>query len=762
MKKSLLFGILLSFVGWILWGEVSFSTLHLSSENLLLFQATAERPGENSYSTLFLSDLSSGSLKQLTFFPEEIQFLEQTGQLQIQNRFGVFRTTKDLFSFQAVDKFPSFSSEGSFTLGKLYPLQSSPDGRYLIFQEPSSAAYGKLILYDLTEEKREVVSDKHELTLKGPLVQFSPDSKYFIYSKEGKLYYFSIEQYQRNRLPAESLRVLGTGSIQSVQWGPLGDLYYVEGTLLYRILGAELFARSLYQPLLRIGRIIGKLPLSFDPNFDLFWVSSQGDRLLLAVGGRNLFIYPVGLDDFQGVSHPLQFPYLNLPRTFRIKSVIWSKENIITLLTEGILEGKEVTTLYRIDLNAEKPFFTLEKEEGVKAINLSRDQRKIALLKETSISIRNYGTFLEDHSIPFPTPLHFVWLEPNIFIVAGMWETVLFDLGQNLKRTLSFSQPDQFGFQEGLIVLQRGNTRLGYNPKTQAWKPQETFSPSPAATGNESFRVFLEPMPSGPFKNLIMVRNLKRPGTYPLFTPKVEPYEPLPEKDEIIDFTNFTHGSRVRGRYVSFVFNAVDSVEGLSEILNTLAAYNIRATFFVNGDFIRRNPGATKELAYSGHEIGSLFYTYFNITDPQFRVTSQFIKQGLARNEDEYYQTTGKELTLLWHTPYYFLRDDIVKAAQEMNYTFIGRDVDSLDWAVKRTDAGKNPLYYSSADLIERILRLKKPGSVISFQVGRPEDGQIGNWRDDYLFQRLDLLINRLIEKGYQIVPVSVLMDLSR
>ena len=72
-------------------------------------------------------------------------------------------------------------------------------------------------------------------------------------------------------------------------------------------------------------------------------------------------------------------------------------------------------------------------------------------------------------------------------------------------------------------------------------------------------------------------------------------------------FTQFTHGSRIRRREVSLVFNAIDSVEGLTEILGVPSNYGVRATFFVNGEFIRRHPGAVKEIADSGHEVGSLF-----------------------------------------------------------------------------------------------------------------------------------------------------------
>jgi hypothetical protein len=46
--------------------------------------------------------------------------------------------------------------------------------------------------------------------------------------------------------------------------------------------------------------------------------------------------------------------------------------------------------------------------------------------------------------------------------------------------------------------------------------------------------------------------------------------------------------------------------------------------------------------------------------------------------------------------------------------------------------------------------------------VGKPGDGDPDGGREDYLFQYLDLLINGLIERGYRIVPVSRLMEISR
>ena len=75
-------------------------------------------------------------------------------------------------------------------------------------------------------------------------------------------------------------------------------------------------------------------------------------------------------------------------------------------------------------------------------------------------------------------------------------------------------------------------------------------------------------------------------------------------------------------------------------------------------------PTLVKEIADSGHEVGSLFYAYFNMTDSRFAVDRDFVKGGLARNEDDYFAATGRELSLLWHAPYYIVNSEIIAAAR--------------------------------------------------------------------------------------------------
>ena len=759
MKKTRAIILLLLGGSAVLFGEVSFSDLQLSQENRLLFQAAADGPGHADFRTLFLADLVSGARTQLSFYPEALHFLPRTGGLQIQNRFGLFRSAGETGEMVPVKGFPSFLEGLGVRNGKMTPVLTSPDGRYILHLEAASPAYGDLLLFDTTSGRSVTVARGVELSLGGPGASWSPDSLFFIYARDRKLHYFSMEQYREGRLLAENFREIGDGGMKSVRWGTGGELFYISGTLVYRIGQSELFTRTLYRDLIRIGQPAGKIPFEFDPNFDFFRVSPDGGKILLCVGGRNIFIYALRRDDYRGGGESLSLPYLYLPRNTRVAEVLWSRGGVVTLLTWSPGSGSQKTEVFRLDLAAGASAFTKTDDAGIRGIILSPDETRALLIKETELEIRGYSAWTSERTLEVQEPVGAVWAG-NSGILAGdsrLVRSIAVETGE--ARFICFSQPDRFGFREGAAqITARGITR-GYDPATGRWSEPEAFTPAPATTVSSRFRVFLEPLPSGPLRNTVMVRGAVDPGTYALFTHAGQEYEPVPDKAEPVDFDNFAHGSRIHGRDTALVFDAIDSVEGLETILSTLAEYGIRATFFINGEFIRRNPEAVREIADSGHEVGSLFFAHFNMTDPRFGITKDFIRQGLARNEDDYFAVTGKELSLLWHAPYYFTGSDIIRAGRELNYRYVGRDVDSLDWVVKQDAHGKNRLHFPAAALVERALEKIRPGSISSMRVGRQDDSRTDSRRDDYLFHKLDLLLNGLLARGYRILTVSGLMD---
>jgi peptidoglycan/xylan/chitin deacetylase (PgdA/CDA1 family) len=762
-----------------LTGQVSFSGLDLAPTQELVFSATADAPGFGSYRTLFHADLSSVSaggsreavaggdvlrdagLRQLTFFPEIMTYLPALGAVQIQNRFGVFRGSVASGAFEPVAGFESFTAGAAVESGRVLPATASPDGRYLLVLEPTSAAYGELVLLATDGTARTTVATQVELSTETDPARWSPDSRFFVYSRQGRLYYYSIEQFERGRLLGESFRELGPGTLASARWSPRSSLYYVSGSLVYEILGPEFFTRSLYAGLLQIGTIIGKLPFPFDPNFDSVTIGPDGETALLNKGGRNLFVLFLNADDFVNERRIVGLPSMFLPRNTRVRHVAWSALGDVTILAGSLEQGSTRSSVFRLDTEEAVGDLVFERVggESVHEIRLSPDEERIALLTDASVVIRDHATWAVERTVALDRPLHAVWLDPRRLLVGGASTIDVIDVTNGRREVLALSQPDDYSISdEGTIVAQAAEAAYAYGADaTDAWAPSAASPEARKQVASGRFRVYLESLSSGSYRNIVMVRRVQGVGTSRLFPPPERQYEPFPETDEPVDFAHFTHGSRIRRREISFVFNAIDSVEGLTEILNTLAGFDVKATFFVNGEFIRRHPAALSEITGAGHEVGSLFFAYFDMSDRRYRITPDFIREGLARNEDDYYEATGRELSLLWHAPYYFVNEEIIGAGREANYVYVGRDVDSLDWVPMRTDEGLSRLYMPSARLVERILERKQPGSIVSMHVGISEEARGG--RDDYLFQRLDILIDGLIERGYDIVPVSTLIE---
>ncbi|MEW5815738.1 MAG: polysaccharide deacetylase family protein, partial [Spirochaetota bacterium] len=626
---------------------------------------------------------------------------------------------------------------------------------------PRSFCYATLMLYDIPGKRAIEITGNVELSLSGPNALWSPDSRFFVYAKGGKLFYYSIDQLKDRRIVAEDFRVIGQGTIANIQWARENSLYYISESLVYQIYSGEFFTRSIYTGLLEMGRIAGKIPFKFDPNFDSFWISPTGGKILLAKGGRNIFLYFLETDDYISTGETKSLPYLFLPRNTRLKRVLWSGSDIITLLAGSVVSGENKTSIFRLDLGKKQESYAFKQtdETGVRDIVLSWNEGRAAVIKGDTIVIRKYSTWEDEKVFTQPRPLFLLWKSENELIAAGTYFINNLYIQENSEEVLCFAQVERYGFAKDTrnIQVEVKNQAYEYIGETDEWKQIQNLNTGIEKVYSSHFRVYLERSSTGSYRNMVMVRDIKGYGTSTLFKPPLQQYESFPVTEESVDFVNFTHGSRIRRREVSLVFNAIDTVEGLTEILNTLSEYGLSATFFVNGEFIHRHPGAVKEMAESGHEVGSLFYTHFNMTDARFKVDKEFIKRGLARNEDNYFKVTGRELSLLWHAPYYFINTDIIDASREMNYVYVGRDIDSLDWVTEEQARTLTGLYMAVPQLIERIMKMKKPGSIIPVRIG-----QVEGKREDYLFNKLDILINSLISLGYDIVPVSTLIEHAR
>ncbi|HSV55847.1 MAG TPA: hypothetical protein VLH39_01900, partial [Magnetospirillaceae bacterium] len=272
-------------------GDIRFSGPDLSQDDVLLFTAEASLPGGDSFRTLFRADLDSGALRQLTFYPERISLLDRGRRLQVQNRFGLFRTGAGFRGMEPLQGFPSFVRGSPVRFGKLPGVQASPDGMRLLHLEAESPAFGRLILLDLASGKEAIIATGVPLSADRVPALWSPDSRHFVYSRDGNLYYYSLDQHDENSVPDEPFRRIGPGRIENAQWNEDGGLLVLRNRNLYRILPAEFFAHAFYAGVVSIGTMVGRIPIPFDPNFDTFRVSPDGRELLLCKDARYLFLH---------------------------------------------------------------------------------------------------------------------------------------------------------------------------------------------------------------------------------------------------------------------------------------------------------------------------------------------------------------------------------------------------------------------------------------------------------------------------------------
>ncbi len=186
-------------------------------------------------------------------------------------------------------------------------------------------------------------------------------------------------------------------------------------------------------------------------------------------------------------------------------------------------------------------------------------------------------------------------------------------------------------------------------------------------------------------------------------------------------------------KVVSLTFDSAWNIDDLEEILTILEKNDIKATFFVTGDWVERFPNAVKLIYEKGHDIGNHGENHKNMST----LSVSQCKEEIKAVHDRIYCLLGIEMNL-FRPPSGDYDDEVINTATEMNYYSIQWDVDSLDW--------KN---YGVDDMIKRVINHKnlQNGSIILLHNGTK-----------YTASALQGLIDGLKNKGYSFLPISELI----
>lgn len=164
-----------------------------------------------------------------------------------------------------------------------------------------------------------------------------------------------------------------------------------------------------------------------------------------------------------------------------------------------------------------------------------------------------------------------------------------------------------------------------------------------------------------------------------------------------------------------------------SKIIDILNKYNVHATFFVLGSRIKGNENILNKMKDSGMEIGNHTYSHKLLT----KSSEEKIKEEIDTTNKLIFDAIGSYPKLL--RPSYGSINNKIKKASDM--PIIIWDIDTLDW--------KN---HNSRKISSRILNKVKDGDIILMH-------------DIYsaTANALDIVIPKLLDRGYELVTVSEL-----
>ena len=228
---------------------------------------------------------------------------------------------------------------------------------------------------------------------------------------------------------------------------------------------------------------------------------------------------------------------------------------------------------------------------------------------------------------------------------------------------------------------------------------------------------------------------------------------------------DFRRGS-LNSKRVSLTFDGGSINNVADEILDLLKEDDVKSTFFLTGEFIRRYPQTVRRIILEGHEVGNHTWSHPHLTNfEQNRkqttlpeITEEKMHDEFARTASLFQLVANADMTSIWRAPFGEYNQEILQWAATAGYQHVGWTVgrgweetmDTMDWV-----ADKNSTAYRTSDeIVEKILNHGKGkkygsnGAIILMHLGTHRT-------DDFPHKKLPEIIDGLRKTGYEIFKVT-------
>ncbi|HEY2391777.1 MAG TPA: polysaccharide deacetylase family protein [Candidatus Angelobacter sp.] len=117
-------------------------------------------------------------------------------------------------------------------------------------------------------------------------------------------------------------------------------------------------------------------------------------------------------------------------------------------------------------------------------------------------------------------------------------------------------------------------------------------------------------------------------------------------------------------------------------LLDVLAKYNARATFFLIGHYVRQRPEIARAIQSAGHEIGNHTYSHPNL----IFLSAAKLRQELEDCNKTLEDALGRKVSL-FRPPFGGRRPNVLRTARAMGMQPIMWSVTAYDWSAKSAAA---------------------------------------------------------------------------
>ena len=176
------------------------------------------------------------------------------------------------------------------------------------------------------------------------------------------------------------------------------------------------------------------------------------------------------------------------------------------------------------------------------------------------------------------------------------------------------------------------------------------------------------------------------------------------------------------------------------QLMEVLARYDVKATFFVVGKFVRERPDIVRELVAAGHAIGNHTYTHPNL----IFVSTPELKRQIEQTNEAIFDACGVRPSL-FRPPFGGRRPGTFSTAREYGMLPVMWRVTCYDWSAK-----------SSESIEHKAERGIRGGDVILLHDG--DHLRMGGDRS-HTVRATENLIRRYQQRGFEFVTVPEMLQ---